>query len=258
MAQRYTMIVRKIWKDAWFRDLDYPGKLLWVYLLTPGEDISRCGFIEAHLPTIAFQSTVDIETVEALLVKFADEGKIYREGNCLLIKNFMAYQCYNANLKQACRIELEEWRDKAPALVEAAEEILDVLQGEPRGRVKELTPAQTELVPLAQRCIALIHDACTEGEGREPENDLHKSVAVIEQIARLDRIPPEDIEKVVIWALTDTFWRGVMLAIPYWRKISKQNGRPKFCNAWSAWRQATGQTASPRVGKRAGSNWEDE
>lgn len=253
MAQRYTMIVRKIWKDPWFRQLERPGKLLWMYLLTPVEAISRCGLIESDLETIAFESTCTLAEVQALLEQFTDAGKIYREGHCILIKNFMAYQCYNATLKTSCRLELEEWRERCPALVDAAEDILDGLQGEAKTKVRELTPAQAELQPLAQRCIALIHESCATGAGREPDNDLYKSVVALEQIGRIDKIPPEDIEKVLKWALEDDFWKGVMLAIPYWRKVSKQNGRPKFCNAWSAWRTATGQTG-PR-GARAGSDW---
>lgn len=255
------MVYRKIWKDPWFRKLDCYGRTLWLYLLTPGENISRCGLIESDLELVRFESCLlelDTGKVDALLESFREAGKIYREGDCILIKNFMAYQCYNTNSMASARADLEEWRERCPSLVDEAETILTMLEQAKDAPKKALTEAQEEVLPLTERLIALIHDSCAATGKREPQNELHKCAALVEQVLRMEKIPGEDVEKVLIWALQDDFWRDVILAIPYWRKVSKQNGRAKFANAWSSWRQATGQTAT-RTGKKAGgSDWSTE
>ena len=123
---------------------------------------------------------------------------------------------------------------------------------------KTLSVAALALVPLVERCRAMIEESATErGLGETPANPTSKCAVALEQLIRINKMPEQDIEPTLAWALQDSFWQSLILSIPNWRKKG-DNGRAKMCNCWSSWRKASGQvdTAKKPISHgRGGTDW---
>lgn len=90
----------KIWSDTWFEDLTPSNKLLFIYLLT-NEKNNMLGIYEISLKKISFETGIDRSKVDEALKEFERIGKVYRNGEYLIIKNFIKHQSYNSNMKKS-------------------------------------------------------------------------------------------------------------------------------------------------------------
>jgi len=77
------------WKDSWFRKLQPPSKLLWLYIL---DTCDNAGFWEYDLEMCAFVTKMTEEQVEGAL-KGLDRGLTGSKcGECFYVNNFLRHQ----------------------------------------------------------------------------------------------------------------------------------------------------------------------
>lgn len=277
---RFTLIYSKVWTDAWFEGLGVNQKLLWLFLLAH-PSLGRCGIIEFSPKFACFHTSISSDGVVSIIQEFEAAGKIVQENGCLLIKNFIPYQRYNGGTRTAALNDAASWAPKCPALSKLAQDLiqnggvkgddsedfgniqndsekfllLKLNQKQKLEQKLELKPpprppkvgASAEADPLIAEAYAqsvAVIDAFTKAKGQaKMPNPAEKSLQIIDQIKRLDYIQPEEIPKIIAWALADNFWQNLILSIPQWRKKGG-NGRPKIVNCHSAWKKAIGGNRS--------------
>jgi len=100
--QRY--INTKFWNDNYIVELDPIEKLLFLYFLTsPLTNVS--GIYEISLRRVAFDTGIDKEMVNKILLRFEVDNKIKYENGWLAIKNFVKHQALNPKIQKGIEIE---------------------------------------------------------------------------------------------------------------------------------------------------------
>jgi hypothetical protein len=89
----YRQIHTKIWTDAWFQELSFHHKLLYVYLFS-NEKASVCGLYELTLKVISFETGFDPSVIRQMLADFqtADKVEYDYEHSVIWVKNMAKYQ----------------------------------------------------------------------------------------------------------------------------------------------------------------------
>lgn len=90
----YRQIHTKIWKDPWFLELPPEHKLLFIYLFS-NEQANLMGLYQIPLKVIAFETDLEVSTVEEALAHFAVDGKVLYEDNYIWIINMFQYNANN-------------------------------------------------------------------------------------------------------------------------------------------------------------------
>ena len=80
--------------DAWFQDLGYKQKLLFLYLWT-NDHCKQAGLYHITLTTIIFQTKLPADEVPELLANLKEKVTWYREADLIWVKNFIKRQAYS-------------------------------------------------------------------------------------------------------------------------------------------------------------------
>jgi hypothetical protein len=132
MAKSRQVHVR-IWRDAWFLDLESTSKLLFLYLFT-NDRVHLSGLYELPLPVIAFETGLAADQVRRALAHFQASGRVWydeAQGH-LFVRSLMHYQASNtlgsrmvAHLRAhwQSRGDLSFWDRWAEAYPETAERV---------------------------------------------------------------------------------------------------------------------------------------
>ena len=86
----YRMVQTRIWRDAWFTELETDAKLLFIYLFT-NERASVCGMYELPLKFVSFETGIAADRVQELLEQFAAAGKVYYKDGVFWVANLRDY-----------------------------------------------------------------------------------------------------------------------------------------------------------------------
>lgn len=108
----YRWIWSEMWTaDEWFAELSVNEKLLWIYLFSnPHASIS--GIYRLRLDIAAIETGIPVDEIDAALTKFANDGKIERDGWLIWIVNYHKYQSQNSKtIKQRIAIDLRAISD---------------------------------------------------------------------------------------------------------------------------------------------------
>lgn len=96
-ASRY--VNTNFWKDNYIADLTKDEKLLFLYFLTnPRTTIA--GVYEINVREIAFDTGITTEEINNILLKFAEDKKMFYEKGWLIVKNFVRHQRMNPSTTQ--------------------------------------------------------------------------------------------------------------------------------------------------------------
>jgi len=90
----FRQIHTKIWKDAWFLDLEAQDKLLFIYLFS-NERSNLSGLYDISLKVIAFETDIPVEEVRAGLARFERAGKAFYQDGWLWIPKLLRYNAQN-------------------------------------------------------------------------------------------------------------------------------------------------------------------
>lgn len=88
------MVNTAFWDDSYIINLDPVEKLLFLYLLT-NTLTNISGIYEITNRRIGFDTGIDKDMVEKILERFIKDGKIKREGNWIVVINFIEHQSLN-------------------------------------------------------------------------------------------------------------------------------------------------------------------
>ena len=119
----YRQIHVSFWQDDFVLELTPEEKYFYLYLMTNSKT-SQCGIYELPKKVMEFETGYNRETVEKLLQKFIDYGKISYEcaNNELFLRNWMRHNM-NSSPKVMHRVERELRGVKTRAFVEELEQV---------------------------------------------------------------------------------------------------------------------------------------
>lgn len=97
----------RFWSDGYISSLTHEEKLLFVYLITNSKT-ELCGAYELPTGLIVYETGLSKEGVEKMLSKFQEDQKLVREGDWVLMVNFLKYQSLNPNIIKGILRTIEE------------------------------------------------------------------------------------------------------------------------------------------------------
>jgi DnaD/phage-associated family protein len=111
---KYRQVHVEFWQDGFVLDLTPEEKYFYLYLMTNSKT-SQCGIYELPKRIIETETGYNRETVDKLLQRFIDYGKIKYDDNTkeILIMNWVKYNMINSSKVIACiKKELESVKNK--------------------------------------------------------------------------------------------------------------------------------------------------
>lgn len=107
----YRQIHTKIWKDAWFLELDPPEKLLFIYLFS-NATAGVSGLYTLPLKVISFETSLDKEYILDTLHGFQKDGKVWYDGHVIWVKNQQLYHATRSpSVQKAIQKEVDTVSD---------------------------------------------------------------------------------------------------------------------------------------------------
>jgi hypothetical protein len=104
-------ISTKFWSDSYIIELSAREKFFFLYLLT-NDHTKLSGVYELPVKVMAFESGIEQQHIEAMLEKFAQEGKVYFFDGWVFIRNFIKNLKINPSVKKGIERELSEVPEK--------------------------------------------------------------------------------------------------------------------------------------------------
>lgn len=240
------------WDDPWFYSLpDDKQRLAWLWLITPPHG-NKSGIFEVNSRRACDYLRIRKSRLRTILEGFERDGKVELELSYCWVINFVEFQNYSGSARGGVVSDLDNyvtcapklvqhWHDRYPGYTEGVPKDdpggtpLNHLTTEPlitkenKGDPVESHP----LFDLVSELKQIINESCVGG--KQYQNPIAKSIKMVDQANRLDKIPLDDFKPMLKWALTHDFWSDVIRSIPAWRK--NNSGNPKIYNCWTRWKQ---------------------
>ena len=104
----HRFIATKFWTDQWIQELDPSEKYMYMYLLT-NHHTNISGVYEVGYKQMAHDTGYTQETIEGIIVRFSEAGKVYRMGKYIVLTNWTKHQNWEKKetIKQGIIKELE-------------------------------------------------------------------------------------------------------------------------------------------------------
>lgn len=109
----YRQIHTRIWKDTWFIGLKHEEKFLFIYLFS-NEQANLSGLYELHMSIIAFETGLDLVTVDQAFQTFSRDGKAHYDHGWIWVPNLMKYNTGNLNspkIRQSVQTSIDQTPD---------------------------------------------------------------------------------------------------------------------------------------------------
>jgi len=90
----YRQIHTCIWKDSWFIELESDQKLLFIYLFS-NERANLTGLYDLSLRVVAFETGLDMPTIESGLAMFAEANKVFYEDGMVWVPTLLRHNAKN-------------------------------------------------------------------------------------------------------------------------------------------------------------------
>lgn len=100
----FRNIHTRIWKDAWFSELDTDAKLLFIYLFS-NERASVCGMYELPIKYIVFETGIILDRVSAIMADFEKSKKAYYRNGIVWVVNLRRYNDSGDSIKVRVRAD---------------------------------------------------------------------------------------------------------------------------------------------------------
>jgi hypothetical protein len=105
------LVNTNFWKDTYVIDLDPTQKLLFLYFLT-NPRTSMAGVYEISIREVAFDTGIDKDMVDKILMKFCRDEKMHYQKGWLILRNFVRHQRLNPSIQKGIEravSELPKW-----------------------------------------------------------------------------------------------------------------------------------------------------
>ena len=89
---KYRTTQMGYWNDPYIERLSKDGKLLYIYMIT-SPHTNNLGVLEVTLKKIAYETDIDVETIEGLLNQMERDGKVVRDRDIIWLVKFIKHQC---------------------------------------------------------------------------------------------------------------------------------------------------------------------
>lgn len=262
MNDRYAYLLKRIWKDKWFRELDQTGKLFWIHLLV-NEDCKLTGIYELDIDFAAMLAVgTDTGTIESLMEKFVQDGKIKRDGGHVLVLRYTELQGFKGKAMTGAINEAKAlvshtelasiWLAKyapdenTPSIPHPSPINRLSTQDKTRQDSTEHYPDSASPI-LGERELAVFEQCKTLIAGKTTNTQANRSPKTAQktfrQLLTIEKVPLADIVPTLKWALDDAFWGDKLIGMASWRKDGG-NG-PKFWQAWRKWQDIRGKESVP-------------
>jgi len=168
----YRTIQISFWQDDFILDLTPEEKYFYMYLMTNSKT-TQCGIYELPKKIVSLETGYNSDTIDKLLVRFEDYGKIKycTETKEILLINWIKYNpINNINIKKCVLKELEKVK---------SEELLSLFEGVNKGLLRDLdTPTKKK--------------EKEEEKEEEEEEEEEKE----EEEEEMEKVPPAPLEKI--------------------------------------------------------------
>jgi DnaD/phage-associated family protein len=174
---KYRQIHVNFWQDSFVLDLTPEEKYFYLYLMTNSKT-SQCGIYELPKKVIEMETGYNRETVDKLLQRFIDYGKIkYNEATKeIFILNWAKYNMINSSKVMACiKKELEQ--------VKTPEFVMEFIN-----RCKKLgykTDTISIPYPYGIDTVSIDYGEEKEQEEKEKEEEKNNVVVVVENVCQI-------------------------------------------------------------------------
>lgn len=105
---KYRTTQMGYWNDPYIERLSKDGKLLYIYMIT-SPHTNNLGVLEVTLKKIAYETDIDVETIDGLLNQMERDGKVVRDRDTIWLVKFIKHQCtVSSLLLKGLRSEVQE------------------------------------------------------------------------------------------------------------------------------------------------------
>lgn len=229
----YRQLQVKFWQDGFVLDLTPEEKFFYAYLMTNSKT-TQCGIFELPKRIIEMETGYNRETVDKLIKRFVDYGKIYysQETKEIMVKNWIKYNfinskntilCINKELKEIKNTEFvfkfyDICRELNYPLEIIFEGIQEVENNLSEGVNSEIFKQSTSLTEKEEE-FEETEEIFEENENLEGNKDLEKSIENVDfkEVVKtfnnnIHPITPIEYEKLKIWE-EDVQCDAIILAI---------------------------------------------
>lgn len=249
----YRTVKKGTYRDPYMLSLKPQERFLYLWLFT-NDYINTAGIMEVAIPTITFET--NIQSPDPILAKFRDSGKIVIDGDLIWIKNFVRNQFskVSPNIQKAVLTCLESCRSKTIVYefsitydnIPLTSPLLDAVKGmgstldtlRDSDTLDTLDTIYTPKKEPIQRYIDLATDFLGKQRTQFPKESAWRDFECcvldgaknLELFDRKNNWTTTEIEEVVHWVITDSFWRSQIRTLGGIRKKGN-NGAMKLENA---------------------------
>lgn len=229
----YRQLQVKFWQDGFVLDLTPEEKFFYAYLMTNSKT-TQCGIFELPKRIIEMETGYNRETVDKLIKRFVDYGKIYysQETKEIMVKNWIKYNfinskntilCINKELKEIKNTEFvfklydicRELNYPLEIIFEGIHEVENNLSEDVNSEIFEQSTSLTEKEEEFQETEEIFE----ENENIEGNKDLEKITENIDfkEVVKtfnnnIHPITPIEYEKLKVWE-EDVQCDAIILAI---------------------------------------------
>lgn len=109
----------RIWADTWFENLAVDEKLVWIYLLT-NQQTNLIGIYEIGLRRISNETGVEINRLQTVMERFANDYKAFHNGYFVVIPNALSHQTLaNPNMEKSAMNIFDSLPDEIKKLLQS-------------------------------------------------------------------------------------------------------------------------------------------
>jgi hypothetical protein len=212
----YRQVYITFWQDLFIMELTPEEKYFYLYLMTNSKT-KQCGCYELPKKIMEFETGYNRETVDKLLARFIEYGKIKYDENTneILLINWHKYNSYTSPKIKACVIkELKEVknRDFKRYCMDTLSYSIDT---DPQ---QEQTPTQTEEqaedkfsddsleMKMTKYMIKRILENYSAAKIPDTPTQLQKWCLTFDRLMRIDKKTKAEIGEIMEWIYQDEFW----------------------------------------------------
>jgi hypothetical protein len=170
------------WRDPWYRRLPPHTQRVWDYLTAPPIE-PREGIIEGLIEDLSHEAMVSVEQFDDALAQLQRDGKIAREGDCILVINWFRHQVRPTSeyVNQKDKRFVRAWQGLMKRLHKCPKLVKIWLETHAPDRVSEIFPngldAASALEPIAWQGLGKGLASPTEAKEKIREDKIREDLS---------------------------------------------------------------------------------
>jgi hypothetical protein len=191
----YRQIQTSFWQDDFVLNLTPEEKYFYLYLLTNSKT-KQCGIYQLPMPIIIIETGYNQETVDKLLRRFIEYGKILYNAKTheIAIVNWLKYNPMESPKTKACvDKELKEVKDKTLIVkIYPIQGVSQKEQEEEKEKEKEKTAAEEKPVPSAPATVIIPSEIEKDNYDYNCHSLQDQSIMLFDRIWNKSNTNPEE------------------------------------------------------------------